>query len=162
MFIKKFTKVYPKRSKNNKDYKVRKIFVLLIAVFFFYCNISFGQKGYKCLKSNLSNNDLSFEVAKVGSSTLMNGTTLNLPRNEIIVNSMYINKCLPIKESRKVLGLLISSLKDTTKDFCAALLLYQITHRDASAFLVINSRKEWVTFLKDKDQVYWQEYLLKR
>lgn len=53
-------------------------------------------------------------------------------------------------------------LADTTKDWYANVLLYQLTNKDASSLIVVDTRNKWIEMSKDEDLNCWRSYLDKK
>jgi len=59
---------------------------------------------------------------------------------------------------KELVDVLIPLLTDTSKDWCANLLLYEITEHDATNFFVIQSKKEWTETIMQRDLAYWKKF----
>lgn len=116
-----------------------------------------GQTAIKDLVKSLSNDKLVFEVAKVGASRVT-ANTIELPKNFVVIKSYDVDALLAKVTKIKLIKSLIPMLTDTTKDWYANVLLYQITGRDATLLIVIENREAWVTRNRKKDIEYWNSY----
>lgn len=118
----------------------------------------FSQNKLNNFIANMANDKLVFEVAKVGISRLIDSNRIELPKILVFVKSSDVEGLLKTVKKNKVVKRLIPLLNDSTKDWYANVLLYQITDRDASALLVIENRNDWIKRNRENDIEYWHAY----
>lgn len=118
-----------------------------------------GQRQINDFIKTVSNDKLVFEVVKVGTAKIIDSNKIELPRNSVIVKSSDVDALLSKVRKSKLIKSLIPLLNDSNKDWYANVLLYQITERDATPFMVIEDRETWVMRNREKDIEYWNNYL---
>lgn|SRR5690606_4645249 len=129
-----------------------------ISILFIMPLESLGQKKINKLINSISNEKLKFEVAKVGTSQMIDSGVVSLPKNLVFVKSLSLQS-LSDRDKQRLVSRLIPMLNDNTKDWYANVLLYQLTEREASSLIIIENRDEWVAKHKDEDLKYWHCYL---
>lgn len=115
----------------------------------------------KVLK-NLHNEDAQYMDARFGALRFIDSNKVEVPEDRILVRSMDVNKLLKSAKRETVIRRLVGLLSDTTRDWYANLLLYDITHRDAIYYFgTPETRDSWVKSIRNKDIQYWNEYVRK-
>lgn len=125
-------------------------------------NYTLGQVKVDEFIDGLSNDNLKYEMAKVGTSELKSGNKIALPKTVVVVKSVDVKSVLSKYKKSALLKRLIAALDDPNKDWYANILLYAITERDATSLVVIEGRADWVNSNKEKDVEYWSKYQNKK
>jgi hypothetical protein len=131
---------------------------LIICVFFFLPVTLIGQKEADEFISKISNDKLQFEIAKVGTTQLLDSNRIVLPRDLVMVTSLDVNKMVAEFGQKKVIELLLPLLQDSSKDWYANVLLYDITKRDATPLIVVDNRPSWINNNHDLDITFWRDH----
>jgi hypothetical protein len=130
--------------------------LVIIASILILPNRSCSQNRIRNFIAQISNEQLAFNVVKVGTTRILDNQEIELPKNQVFVNSDELDILLKKVNKEELIKACVQALQDTTKDWYANMLLYQLTDKDASVFLIIESRKEWVNTNQINDIIYWK------
>jgi hypothetical protein len=133
-----------------------KIVIYLILI---VCNYkASAQCNLEEFKGRIINDSVKFKTLKTGGTYVKNDRLIPSEiKVEIVSPSIkYVGQC----DSGSLIRSLIPLLNNKSKDWCAILLLYSLSGKDASQFVGINSKHQWRRFYKKKDIDYWQKYLM--
>ncbi|MFT3674579.1 MAG: hypothetical protein QM781_01645 [Chitinophagaceae bacterium] len=140
---------------------MKKIIIVLIylaSISFIMPIKSVGQNKINKIVNSISNDNLRFEVAIVGTTRFIDSTIVATPKYRVFIESVNLES-LSNQKTRKLIRRLIPLLNDNAKDWHTNILLYQLTKRDASTFITIRNRSEWIEKYKNNDLRYWRSYL---
>ncbi|HEX7847222.1 MAG TPA: hypothetical protein VF476_15585 [Chitinophagaceae bacterium] len=105
-----------------------------------------------CLKNNAKISYTMFRSSPVFSDSTIVVDPKNLVRLSISKDCKNQSRQISTKEW-------LALLNDDNSDWIANLLLYELYERDATIFIVIKRREDWVSTYKDSDIIYWKEKL---
>ena len=136
------------------------IFGILMCNFLLFVSIQplYAQKSLEKLINGLSNQDLKYEISKVGVATI-NDNKLTVPKMLVMIKSINVNSLAKKYKKENLIRHLITVLNDPDKDWYANVLLYAITQKEASPLLAVENRDEWIIAGREQDLKYWNNYL---
>lgn len=123
-------------------------FILLLSL---YSILIYSQKSIpKKVVSFLSSN-LKYEVI-IESSNINKGLARNVGYRIRLGLDVEKIKAFDLLDCNQIMFL----LKNKRTDWNTNLILYQIYNKDASLFINMKSRKDWIKFSKFEDIVFWE------
>lgn len=141
--------------------KISIAIAFLTDILFILPSESYSQKKLNKVINGISNDKLKFEVAKVGTTRFVDSATVTVPKYLVFVKSVNLESWSN-RDKKKLINRLAPMLADTTKDWYANVLLYQLMERDASSLFVVENRNEWIERSKEDDLNFWKSYLDKQ
>lgn len=158
---KEFYKQIPKKGRGKQMKKVSIFTTSLMGILFIFPLELSGQKKINRIINDISNDKLQFEVAKIGTTRFVDSVVVTTPKYLAFVDSVNFES-LANRDKNKLINRLVPMLTDSTKDWYANVLLYQLTQKDASSLIVVENRNEWIEKSKDNDLNYWKSYFDKQ
>jgi hypothetical protein len=114
-----------------------------------FINVAIGQGGN--MFAGVTDDSVKFEICRVGPNFIGSGK-ISRPQILIKVTSGKIDSKLLKKLKRSDW---LKGLSDPRTDWAVNLLLYHIYEKDATSFLVIKSRAQWIRNNRASDIRYW-------
>ncbi len=135
-----------------------------IATFILISNCM-GQSNIDSFLQSLHNNDVRSKLSSVGPSKTYDSGRIYIHTTERLLTSVDVSH---IKESfprKELIEKLVTLLKDTTRDWYADLLLYNLTREPSLNILACNTREQWLKINpqtnrphQQYDVDFWQKY----
>ena len=126
--------------------------IFLFLILFFASIELINAQGYK---KYFNDSLIKFEIG-IPTSKFKDGMFYPNPKNYIVTN-------VPAKSLQRIMKFKnyewIKMLKDSNTCYSTNLLLYQITAKDATSYIIHKDKKSWTNYLKEEDIAYWLYYL---